>query len=357
MAVNTISIMHQQKLKLNISSYSSVPKYMQVAECIMNDINSGILEAGNQIPSINELSQASSLSRDTIQKAYKYLRTKNLIISVKGVGNFINSNNSSDKLTIFFLINKPSSYKMEICNAFVDTIGSKGNISVSFYYCDENLFIDGLRKSLGMFDYYVIMPHFKNESNNHVSYTDKAFEALQNMPKDKLILLDTVKEGITGSYGAVCQDFKNDIFHALEQASEKLKKYDKIILIYPNNAIFPYPRLIITGFKAFCISYNFNFEVIDDINDCLNFESKDAYIVIEESDLVDLVQQTKSKNMVLGKDVGVVSYNETPLKSLLDITVISTDFRAMGVLAADLILSNKKEIIKNEFKYIERSSL
>ncbi|MBF4470958.1 GntR family transcriptional regulator [Flavobacterium sp. HJJ] len=349
--------MQYQKLKLNVSSRSSVPKYKQVAECIMNDINSGTLEAGHQIPSINELSHSSSLSRDTIQKAYKYLRNKNLIISVKGVGNFINIKKSSDKLNIFFLINKPSSYKMEICNAFVDTIGDKGNIAVSFYYCDENLFIDGLKKSLGMFDYYVIMPHFKNESNNHVSYTDKAFEALQNMPKDKLILLDTVKEGITGNYGAVCQDFKNDIFHALEQASDKLEKYDKIILIYPKNAVFPYPEPIITGFKAFCSSYNFNFEVIDTIDDCISFESKDAYIVIEESDLVDLVQQTKAKHLVLGKDVGVVSYNETPLKSLLDITVISTDFKAMGVLTADLILSNKKEIIKNEFKYIERSSL
>ena len=347
----------QQKLKLSVNKHSSTPKYIQVAESIINDIHLGILEAGQQIPSINELSHASSLSRDTIQKAYKHLRTKNLIISVKGVGNFINKNSSSDKFNIFFLINKPSSYKMEICNAFVDTIGPKGNVSVSFYYCDENLFVDGLKKNLGMFDYYVIMPHFKNESNNHVSYTDKAFEALQNMPKDKLILLDTVKEGITGNYGAVCQDFKNDIFHALEQAVDKLKKYEKIILIYPNNAVFPYPELIITGFKAFCISYNFNFEIINNINDCLKFESKDAYIVIEESDLVDLIQNIKSKNLVLGQDVGVISYNETPLKSLLDITVISTDFRAMGVLAAGLILSDKKEIIKNEFKYIERSSL
>nr|WP_315154090.1 GntR family transcriptional regulator [uncultured Flavobacterium sp.] len=349
--------MQKQKLKLSVSKHSSTPKYMQVAECIMNDIHLGILEPGQQIPSINELSQVSSLSRDTIQKAYKYLRTKNLIISVKGVGNFINRNKTSEKLNIFFLINKPSSYKMEICDAFVDTIGVKGNVSVSFYYCDENLFVDGLKKNLGMFDYYVIMPHFKNESNSHVSYTDKALEALQNMPKDKLILLDTVKEGITGNYGAVCQDFKNDIYHALEQALDKLKKYEKIILIYPNNAVFPYPRLIVTGFKAFCISYNFNFEIINNVNDCLKLESKDAYIVIEESDLVDLVQQTKAKKLILGKDIGVISYNETPLKSLLDITVISTDFKGMGMLAADQILSNKKEIIKNEFKYIERSSL
>ena len=177
------------------------------------------------------------------------------------------------------------------------------------------------------------------------------------MPRDKLILLDTVKEGITGNYGAVYQDFKNDIYEALEKALDKLKKYKKIILIYPTKTVFPYPELIATGFKSFCITYDFCFEIINDIHKNFTLENNDAYITIHESDLVNLMQQIKTKNLVLGKDIGVISYNETPLKLLLDITVVSTDFRAMGELAADLILSNRKETIKNEFKYIERNSL
>lgn len=46
------------------------------------------------------------------------------------------------------------------------------------------------------------------------------------------------------------------------------------------------------------------------------------------------------------KDIGVISYNETPLKALLGITVISTDFEGMGKAAAKLVLSNKKRNLK-----------
>ncbi|KFF02682.1 GntR family transcriptional regulator [Flavobacterium reichenbachii] len=349
---------HEQKIDINITLHSSVPKYIQVAECITDEINLGKLKIGQKMPSITELSQKSALSRDTIEKAYKHLRARNLIYSVIGLGYFINGNESVDVLNIFLLINKPSSYKMEICNAFVDAIGSKGNVSVSLYYCDENLFVDTLKKNLGLFDYYVIMPHFANEKGyNLIKHKDKAVDALENMPKDKLILLDTVKEGIDADYNAVYQDFKNDIFNALEQAMDKLKKYQKIILVHPNTGVFPYPQHIMTGFKSFCVTYNFDFEIINHINKNIELDQKYAYITIQESDLVVLMQQLKAKNLKLGKDIGIISYNETPLKSLLDITVISTDFRAMGALAADLILSEKKGSIKNKFLYIERSSL
>ena len=53
----------------------------------------------------------------------------------------------------------------------------------------------------------------------------------------------------------------------------------------------------------------------------------------------------------------MISYNETPLKELLGITVISTDFKAMGETAAYMVLKNKKEKVKNVFKYIERNSV
>lgn len=59
----------------------------------------------------------------------------------------------------------------------------------------------------------------------------------------------------------------------------------------------------------------------------------------------------------MGKDIGVISYNEIPLKVLMGITVISTDFKGMGEAAAKLVLSNKEEIYKNPFHYIELHSL
>jgi DNA-binding LacI/PurR family transcriptional regulator len=57
--------------------------------------------------------------------------------------------------------------------------------------------------------------------------------------------------------------------------------------------------------------------------------------------------------------VGIVSYNETPLKEILldGITVISTDHEAMGTTAARMIMDKKLEKVKNPFKLILRNSL
>ncbi len=51
----------------------------------------------------------------------------------------------------------------------------------------------------------------------------------------------------------------------------------------------------------------------------------------------------------IGQDIGIISSNEMPLKSLLDITVVSTDFDQMGKTAAELILKGKNSIVKNPF--------
>jgi DNA-binding transcriptional regulator YhcF (GntR family) len=342
---------------ININKHSSIPKFIQIADGISKDILNGQIKKGQRMPSINELSDWSSLSRDTIEKAYKVLRDRDLIFSVKGIGNFTIGNDSESKISIFFLINKPSSYKMEVYNAFVNTIGSKANVNMYLYYCDEHLFIDAIKKNTNSYNYFVIMPHFKSKANNHVSYTPKVIKAIETIPKEKLILIDNSYTEISGTFAAIYQDYKEDIIHALEEGLEKLENYKKIFLVYPTKLAFPYPTGILVGFIKFCELYGFEFEILDEIYDGLEFESKEAYITIEEEDLVRLVQQIREKNLVMGKDVGIISYNETPLKALLGITVISTDFKGMGESAAKLVLSNRKEISKNPFNYIERNSL
>jgi DNA-binding LacI/PurR family transcriptional regulator len=89
----------------------------------------------------------------------------------------------------------------------------------------------------------------------------------------------------------------------------------------------------------------------------MELRAKDAYIVIEENDLVNLVKQVREQNYELGKEIGIISYNDTPLKELLGITVVSTDFRLMGETAAYMIKKNKKESVKNVFKFINRGSV
>jgi DNA-binding LacI/PurR family transcriptional regulator len=84
-----------------------------------------------------------------------------------------------------------------------------------------------------------------------------------------------------------------------------------------------------------------------------------AYVVIEETDLVNLVKICRNNKLRIGKDVGIVSYNETLLKEILldGITVISTDHEQMGITAAQIIMDKTQQKVKNPFRLILRNSL
>ncbi|MDT0651451.1 GntR family transcriptional regulator [Autumnicola edwardsiae] len=346
-----------QTFDIKINEASRIPKYKQIVDSIINDISKGNLKVGEKIPSINELSEICYLSRDTVEKAYKQLKERKIIISVKGKGFYTAKTDLIIKVNVLFLVNKPSTYKMMIYDSFVKSMGVNSHVDLSVYHCDEGLFIRTLERSIGGYDYYVVMPHFKDGKMNHVSSTPAVLKTLERIPKDKLIIVDNSKPAIKGDYGSIFQDFEEDIFNALKEGLLKLKGYEKIILVYPNKFTYPYPRRILLGFRRFCIEHNFDFEILEEIYEDMELQSKDVYITIKERDLVTLVRQIRTKKLVMGKDMGVISYNETPLKELLGITVISTNFKAMGETAAYMVLNNKKEKVKNIFKYIERNSV
>jgi DNA-binding LacI/PurR family transcriptional regulator len=69
------------------------------------------------------------------------------------------------------------------------------------------------------------------------------------------------------------------------------------------------------------------------------------------------MHQIKGSNHTLGSDIGVISYNDTPLKQILGITVISVDFNDMGIQTAKMITENKKEKVKAPFYFIDRESV
>ncbi|WP_197056142.1 GntR family transcriptional regulator [Flavobacterium gilvum] len=77
---------------VNIDNDSSVPKYNQIEQCISNDIINGKIKKGQRIPSITELSNSCSISKDTVGKAYKILRQRNLVFPVFGKGYYVSDN-------------------------------------------------------------------------------------------------------------------------------------------------------------------------------------------------------------------------------------------------------------------------
>ena len=128
-------------------------------------------------------------------------------------------------------------------------------------------------------------------------------------------------------------------------------------MIYPDKGVYPYPKRILFGFRKFCVEHKLDFEILDKVYDDMILKKGEWVITIEESDLVTLMKQLREDEYQIGKDIGVISYNDTPLKELLGINVISTDFKAMGKYAANTILNKKKGKTKVPFNFIDRDSL
>ncbi|WP_242617425.1 GntR family transcriptional regulator [Cecembia calidifontis] len=349
-----VLIFDPMKLHLAIEENSSVPKYIQIVKAVKSLLTQGKLRYGDKIPSINLLSADYSLSRDTVEKAYRILKKQGIIESVKGKGYYISHHSDLAKYKILLLFNKLSAYKQVVYNALVTALKDRADISFHVFHCEFSLFKKYLEQFSGQMDYYIIMPHFKKDQES------MAAEMIKNLPQEKLILLDKCLPFCEGVFGSVYQEFKEDIYQALVKLSGKLTKYHKLYLAFPSKASYPYPAEILQGFKKFAVEFQKDFEVIEEIGLDKQLVKGEAYIVIEENDLVNLIKKAnKTKGLIIGKNLGILSYNETPLKEVLlkGITVISSDFPAMGKLTAEMILRKEGKMIKNEFKVIERASL
>lgn len=345
------------KTVVRLDGDSRIPKYQQIVNSIIEDIENGHLIVGEKIPSINEISEEYYLSRDTVEKAYNLLKGKKIIVSVKGKGYYVARNVSSSQIKILFLLNKLSNYKLKIYNSFINNLEPNAQVHLNIYHCDPKLLLNILNENKGAYDYYVVMPHFKDEHLTHHNLDQNVIDALKKISPDKLVIMDNYMPALGNEVASIYQDFKMDIYHALLEGICRLNNYNKLILVYPSQVVYPYPQEILQGFKKFCGDFGFDFEVLDTIYQEMELGSKDAYIVIEENDLVNLIKQVRDEDLVMGRDIGIISYNDTPLKELLGITVMSTDFQVMGETAAYMIKKKKKEAVKNVFRFIDRGSI
>lgn len=333
---------------LRIDDSSKVPKYQQVVDTIVSDIEIGLIKVGDKIPSINETSMEYYLSRDTVEKAYKILCKRGVITSVPGKGFYVASTTRHEGKRILLVFNKLSDHKKTIYNSFVKKIGDSVTVDLQIHHCNSCMLEKIVIESLGKYDYYVLMPHLRSE-------TDSVRAAINKIPKDKLLLLNQDMEGIEGDYACVFEDFASDIHKALRTYVSKIRKYNRLILIFPTENY--YCSGIKTGFVNFCREEGFEYEVIEQAS-MRPVNEKELYIVIEEADLVEVIKQAFAKDMKLGEDIGVIAYNDAPFKEILagGISVLSTDFQKMGETVAELIQHHWRKKIKNSFRFIIRNS-
>lgn len=92
-----------------------------------------------------------------------------------------------------------------------------------------------------------------------------------------------------------------------------------------------------------------------------DINKKDVFLLINsqlDSGISDLADNIDAKNLKVGKDVFIISYNEFPFNKVVlgGLTTISTDFVKMGELAAQMIVEKRLFKQKCDFGMIRRST-
>ena len=329
---------------IEVKNKIGIPKYKQIIHSIEDAINNGELKKGDKLPSVNEIKDLNKLSRDTVLTAFNELKNRGIIKSVVGKGYYVLSENINIEQKIFLLFDELNSFKEDLYNSFLENLSPNIQVDIFFHHFNEDIFQKLIQDNAGEYNSYVIMPaNFKN--------TNKTIEIL---PKDKVYILDQVHEDLV-EYPAVYQNFKKTIFNNLTKASHLINKYNKLILLYSEEK---QPKGILIGFKMFCEQNLIPFEVLYNIKD-EPLEKKELYIIPDDKDLLRIIKKMKSQNLTLAEDIGVISYNDTLLKEIVEggITTISTDFNEMGKNLAQMILNKEQVKIENPNKLIIRNSI
>lgn len=329
---------------ISVQENIGIPKYKQIIATIERSIEEGRLKKDDKLPSVNKVCLEFILSRDTVLLAYNELKKRGIIYAIAGKGCYVKSVETKIKQKIFLLFDELNIFKEDIYNAFLKSLGKGVQVDIFFHHFNSQVFKKLVNDANGNYTKYVLMP------TNLI----EAAAIIKTLPVEGVYILDQTNSELL-SFPAVYQNHREDIYKGLQKGKGQLKKYQKLILIFPG---FREPIGMKEGFLHFCQQGDFDYEVISDFSN-RTINKGEVYIIPDDRDLVRVIETSKKQKLKLGLDYGIISYNDTPLKKIVEngITTISTNFEAMGKILALMILKNKHQQIENKSELIIRSSL
>lgn len=311
--------------KFTVDQNSNVLKFQQLVDAIVNSISQNQLKQGEMLPSVNQIMQECQLSRDTVFKAYAELKKRGIVESVPNRGYFV-----TKKITkVFLFLDTFKAYKEVLYGSFLKHLPKNISVDLHFHHYNIGVFEKIINESLGKYSKYIVM-NFDSP---------KVPNIIKKIPKEQLLVIDW-KIHINNDQSYIFQNFGESIYKCLQENLTQVSKYKTFTFIYPS---FTYhPKVAIDNFNKFCTDYNIKHNVILDFE---KFTIKEGglYLFVSDRTLVNFLDLCEEKGFEPGREVGIISYNETPMKKYVKngITVISTDFVLMGKKAAEFVTSGK----------------
>lgn len=329
---------------IQIDDSLGVPKYRQIINSIYTAISVGELTHGDKMPSLNQVCSEFELSRDTVLMAFNELKTKGIIDSIPGKGYYISSVDIHLDQKIFVLFDELNAFKEDLYTSLINSLESRVAVDIYFHHFNYQVFKNLISESIGKYTAYVIMP----------ATFENSMEVISKLPRERVYILDRLKDDLM-DFPVVYQDFEQDVYDALVTGKDLISKYNRLVMIFPGGKE-PEGRMV--GFKKFCKETGFEYEIIRTLNN-REVRAGEAYFLPSDRNLVKLVKIADENHLTLGRDLGIVSFNDTVLKEVVagGITTVSTDFQLMGKTLAAMIRERSDQKIRNHSSLIRRGSL
>jgi len=340
-------------MRFRINTNGKDPIYKQLVSQVEKAVHEGKLKADDQLPSMNDLATELDISRETAKKAYGILTEKGVITPRHGRGFYISDPDNTGRLQILFILDKFSVYKQILLHAFASRLGDSAEITIRIHNQSVDLLEYFLNENLDSYDYYVVAPHFPLDAETQ----ERVLKQIKRIPFRKLIMLDRLQPELKGGFGAVYQDFENDIAYGLAEGFDSTDKSMKLRVITLPKSL--YGQEIHKGIERFAEENNVSVEFLTSAPD--DIKPGETFLVLNsqlDAGLVDLTQHIQRAGLQVGKDVFIISYNEFDMNELVlgGLTTVSTDFRQMGQIAAEMILNKNLQKVHCQFKMYKRNT-
>jgi GntR family transcriptional regulator len=76
-------------IEFHLDGYSKVATYMQLVQQVKQSLRLGLIEPGDQLPKVREVSSLLAINPNTVLKAYRQLEIEGLVEGRPGVGTFV----------------------------------------------------------------------------------------------------------------------------------------------------------------------------------------------------------------------------------------------------------------------------
>lgn len=316
-----------------IQALQKVPefsKHEQLVKGILNAIDDQVLVQGAMLPSVNLMVRELGFARKTIVKAYDELKERGIVESKKRKGYFIANESTDLEMKIAVLMYAFHPFQEIFYNTLRESLGDQFKLDVFFHHNNLEVYETILNSIIGRYGMYVIAPI-------HNVVTQKL---LSNIPANKLLTVDRFEQ-VGSEFSFVAQEFETSTYKALSSLKEEIKAYETFVIFFRNDLDYPIGSL--NAFKKFIQEHNLN-GIVEKNYKKGTIKKNTLYMTFSDNDLWGILKDCNQDEFELGKDIGILSTNDSPVKEFISggITTLCVDFVEMSNMTAHFIKSRDK---------------